>query len=205
MHLDLVTVVSFLVAFVAQGSRLFVGSRPFWSKLPGSVQVLLPPLVPALAALGQGLGGVKSWTDLAVVFMGCAALMLPGLPSNRSAAPLEAGKPPTLTPSAGDVAVSAQVVRLASIAPKRGDDGPDDPTLPPPSALPVIGFLLFATFALHASACGPRKPPCDQARMAVIVTECTARSQDCVNKGIAKDQCPSLVDCDKQIEKACDQ
>jgi hypothetical protein len=87
--LSVVQVVAFLIAFVAQFSRIFAATRPFWSKLPASVQVLLPPLVPALAALGQGLTGVKSWTDLTVVFIGCAALVLPGMPSNRSAAPLQ--------------------------------------------------------------------------------------------------------------------
>lgn len=91
--LSVVQVVAFLVAFVAQFSRIFAATRPFWSKLPASVQVLLPPLVPALAALGQGLTGVKSWTDLTVVFIGCAALVLPGMPSNRSVAPLQSSAP----------------------------------------------------------------------------------------------------------------
>lgn len=117
IHLDLLQSVAFLVAFTAQFSRLFVATRPLWSRLPASVQTLLPPMLPALAALAQGLGGVKTWTDLEIVFFGCAALLVPGLPSNRSAAKLQAGKPPTLTPSASDAAVASSMVASGSIAP----------------------------------------------------------------------------------------
>jgi len=117
IHLNLLQSVAFLIAFIAQFSRLFVASRPFWGRLPAWVQTVLPPMIPTLAALSQGLTGVKSWTDLGVVFLGCGALLLPGLPSNRSAAKLQAGKPPTVTPSASDAAVASAMVASGTIPP----------------------------------------------------------------------------------------
>lgn len=134
--LSVVQVVAFLIAFVAQFSRVFVATRPFWSKLPAAVQVLLPPLVPALAALGQGLAGVKSWTDLIVVFVGCAALVLPGLPSNRSAAPMQASKPVASKPSQGDVKVALKL-----------------------SVPPLVGLMIGCLLALGACSLFGSKSP----------------------------------------------
>jgi len=149
MHtIDIVQTVAFLAAFIALASRLFVASRPFWSRCPAWAQTLLPVLVPTLTAAAQGLAGVKSWSDLSVLFVVSAGMLLPGLPSNRSAAPLQAGKDPKLTPSAGDVAVAESLVAKASMRPP-----PDDTKLPP--FFPGGAALLLAIgLVSHTSACG---------------------------------------------------
>jgi hypothetical protein len=126
--LNIVQVVAFLGAFVALASRLFVASRPFWSRLPAFYQTFLPALVPALATFAQGLTGVKTWGDLSVQFVVCAAMLLPGLPSNRSAAPLQIGRPVTGNPSHGDVAVAA-ALRTGSVSPPPPPKGPSIPPL----------------------------------------------------------------------------
>lgn len=92
-------VVGFLVAFVASFSRIFAASKPFWSGRSAWFQMLAPQIALALGALGAGLaGGITSWTDLTVVFVGAGALLLPGLPSNRSTAPLPSTKNPVKVP-----------------------------------------------------------------------------------------------------------
>lgn len=92
-------VVAALLAFIASASRIFAASKPFWSGRPAWFQMLAPQIALALGALGTGLaGGVKSWTDLTVVFVGAGALLLPGLPSNRSAAPLPSKSNPVKVP-----------------------------------------------------------------------------------------------------------
>jgi len=93
MHFTVLQVVATLVAFLAQFSRIFAATKPFWSKLPAVVQVWLPPIVPFVAALQAQLSGVATWTDFTVALVVSAALLLPGAPSNRSAAPLQAAKP----------------------------------------------------------------------------------------------------------------
>lgn len=94
-------VVAALLAFIASASRIFAASKPFWSGRPAWFQMLAPQIALALGALGTGLaGGVKSWTDLTVVFVGAGALLLPGLPSNRSAAPLPSKDNPPMPPTA---------------------------------------------------------------------------------------------------------
>ncbi len=155
MHLDLISTIAFLVAFAAQASRLLVASRSFWSRLPAWTQTLLPVLVPTLATLAQGLTGVHTWGDLSVQFVICAGLLLPGLPSNRSSAPLQVGHIPTLTPSTGDVAVAETIIEKASMRPPPDDDS-DSKTPPwagPSAGAPVIGFLLVAMLAFHSTGC----------------------------------------------------
>jgi hypothetical protein len=93
MHFTVLQVVATIVAFLAQFSRIFSATKPFWGKLPAVVQVWLPPLIPFAAALQASLTGVTTWTDFAVALIVSAALLLPGAPSNRSAAPLQAAKP----------------------------------------------------------------------------------------------------------------
>jgi len=133
---DIVQTVAFLAAFIALASRLFVASRPFWSRFPAWAQTLLPVLVPTLTATLQGLTGVKSWSDLSVLFVVSAGMLLPGLPSNRSAAPLQAGKDPKRTPSAGDVAVAESMIANGSVRPPPSEDV----TIPPifPGALALL-------------------------------------------------------------------
>lgn len=93
MHITVVQVVATSIAFLAQFSRIFAATKPFWGKLPAAVQVWFPPLLPFVAALQAQLSaGVVSWTDLAVAVLVSSALLLPGAPSNRSAAPLQAAK-----------------------------------------------------------------------------------------------------------------
>jgi hypothetical protein len=123
--LNIVQIVAFLASFTALASRLFEASRPIWGRLPAWTQTLLPALVPAVAALAQGLTGVKSWSDLSVLFMVCFAMLLPGLPSNRSAAPLQGTKPQSVsrTPSAGDVAVASAIAN-GTIKPKASSAAP---------------------------------------------------------------------------------
>lgn len=142
-------IVAFLAAFAASGSRIFTATRAFWGRFPAWAQTLAPQIALALGALGTGIaGGIKSWTDLTVVFIGAFALLLPGLPSNRSAAPMQAGKPVVKEPSAGDQAVSAAIVKKASVPP------PSDKTPPwggPASS--VAALLLAVCFAHYITAC----------------------------------------------------
>jgi len=156
--LNIVQVVAFLGAFVALASRLFVASRPFWSRLPAFYQTLLPALVPALATFAQALTGVKTWGDLWVQFMVCAAMLLPGLPSNRSAAPMQASKPVSGTPSAGDVAVAKAMSSGAVQTPP----GPKPPSIPPLAAAGLFalcfvlgGCALFESKLPDAERCLP--------------------------------------------------
>jgi hypothetical protein len=193
---DIVQVVATLAAFIALASRLFVASRPFWSRFPAWAQTLLPVLVPTLTATAQGLSGVRSWSDLSVLFVVSAGMLLPGLPSNRSAAPLQAGKDPKLTPSAGDVAVAEAIVAKASARP---------PERMFPSSIPPALALLLVVCAFHAQACSSTKPPCDQAKLAGIVASCVVQSQQCVNQGKSEAECETLADCDAAIGKACGQ
>jgi len=93
LHVTVLQVVAILIAFLAQFSRIFAATKPFWGKLPAGIQVWLPPLLPFSAALQAQLAGVATWTDLTVALIVSAALLLPGAPSNRSAAPLQAPKP----------------------------------------------------------------------------------------------------------------
>jgi hypothetical protein len=85
LHLSVPVLVAFIVAFVAQFTRIFSATKPFWGRAPVWVQAWLPPLLPAVTALGAGVTGAQTWTDVAVAFLGAAALLLPGAPSNRTA------------------------------------------------------------------------------------------------------------------------
>lgn len=92
-------IVAFLVAFVASFSRIFAVSKPFWALMPGWAQVLFPQLSLAIGAIGAGLaGGINSPTDLVVVFVAAGALLVPGVPSNRSSDPLPGNKTPSVPP-----------------------------------------------------------------------------------------------------------
>jgi hypothetical protein len=93
MHFTVVQVVALALAFLAQFSRIFAATKPFWGKLPAVVQVWLPPVLPFVASLQATLTGATTWTDFAVALIVSAALLLPGAPSNRSAAPLKAAQP----------------------------------------------------------------------------------------------------------------
>lgn len=153
---DIVQVVATLTAFIALTSRLFIASRPFWSRFPAWAQTLLPVLVPTLTATIQGLAGVRSWSDLSVLFVVSAGMLLPGLPSNRSAAPLQAGKEVKNLPSAGDVAVAEVVAQKISMRPPSAAFFP--PSVPPGAIalLFAIGFSL-----LHSTGCGAPKSAAD--------------------------------------------
>jgi hypothetical protein len=93
MHFTVLQVVALSLAFLAQFSRIFAATKPFWGKLPAAVQVWLPPILPFAASLQAQLAGVVSWTDFTVALIVSAALLLPGAPSNRSTAPLKAAQP----------------------------------------------------------------------------------------------------------------
>lgn len=93
LHVTVLQVAAILIAFLAQFSRIFAATKPFWGKLPAVVQVWLPPFLPFAAALQAALVGVTTWTDFAVAVIVSLALLLPGAPSNRSSAPLQAPKP----------------------------------------------------------------------------------------------------------------
>ena len=93
MHFTPVQLAALAIAFLAQFSRIFSATKPFWGRLPAAVQIWLPPMLPFVAALQAGLTGAQTWTDFAVVTITSAALLLPGAPSNRSAAPLKAPSP----------------------------------------------------------------------------------------------------------------
>jgi len=197
MHPTLITIVAYLTAAALSATRILVATRPIWGKLPATVQVVLPLAIPALATLVQELAGVKTGIDLTTAIIGAVLMAVPGLPSNRSAAPLQAGKESTREPSAGDVAVAESLIAKASVAPP-----PTSETKLPPM-FPGAGALLLVVCAFHANACAPSKPPCDQAKLAAVVTICTAKSQECVNEGKSKSECEALSQCDLQIEQAC--
>jgi hypothetical protein len=100
LHVTVLQVAATLIAILAQFSRIFAATKPFWGKLPAAAQVWLPPLLPFAAALQAQLAGVTSWTDFTVALIVSLALLMPGAPSNRSSAPLRAPqpfKPPPLT------------------------------------------------------------------------------------------------------------
>ena len=144
--LDIIQVVAFLSAFLASFSRLFVATRPFWSMCPAWLQTFAPALVPALATAAQGLTGAKSWTDLGVLFIVCGAMLLPGLPSNRSAAKLKSGDAPTKPPSNSDLALALAITN--DTAPKA-----KNPSIPPFASCLCIALLVFLpSCALFAAA-----------------------------------------------------
>ncbi len=203
MHtIDIVQTVAFLAAFVALASRLFVASRPFWSRLPAWAQTLLPVLVPTLTAAAQGLTGVKSWSDLSVLFVVSAGMLLPGLPSNRSAAPLQAGKESKKEPSAGDVAVAESMIAKASIAPPSNGQ-----RMFPSSIPPALALLLAIGFAFHAQGCASSQAgACDPAD-AVRITEKYRAGMSVQCKGYTFADCPHRDELeaqrDKELEAAC--
>jgi len=135
-------IVSMLAAAITSFSRVFEQTRPAWGRLPAWVQSLAPTILAACGFIVAGLAHVTTATDLTVVIVGGLMVLLPGLPSNRSAAPLKAGKPVTGTPSAGDLAVAASI-----------KTGSDDEKLPPPPK-PPSGLAVASLFVLCASMTG---------------------------------------------------
>jgi len=132
---SLPVIVALLAAALTSFSRVFEVTRPGWGRLPAWFQTLAPTLLTACGAIVAGLAHVSTGTDLAVVIVGGVMAILPGLPSNRSAAPLKAGKPITGTPSSGDVAV-ASALASGSIRPK-------PPGVPPFAVCLCIGLLVL--------------------------------------------------------------
>lgn len=62
----------------------------------------------------------------------------------------------------------------------------------------------FAVVALVLVGCGaaaPVAPPCDQATLIGIVTECTIRSEECASKGVPEGECAALAECDQRLDK----
>lgn len=119
MSLTPIQVVTFVLAVCAQATRILPATKPFWAKLPAVVQIWLPPLVPFVAALQASIAGAQTWTDLVVVGFGCAALIVPGAPSNRSSAPLQAAKPfipPPMGPMGGMMLIACLVLSLPGCA-----------------------------------------------------------------------------------------
>lgn len=99
-------IVAALAAALTSFSRIFAVTRAGWSRCPAWFQTTAPLLLTAAGGIVASLAGVTTWTDLVVVVVAGVFAVLPGAPSNRSAAPMQAGKPATATPSAGDVAVA---------------------------------------------------------------------------------------------------
>ncbi len=85
MHLQVVQIVTFIAAFAISATRILTASKPFWSYAPSWLTGLLPGLLVAIPALGQGVIGAQSWTDLTVAFLVAGALMLPGIHSHTVA------------------------------------------------------------------------------------------------------------------------
>lgn len=143
---SLPVIVSMLAAALTSFSRVFDATRPGWGKLPAWFQTLAPTLLMASGAIVAGLAHVATGTDLTVVIVGGLMLVLPGLPSNRSAAPMQSSKPVTGTPSAGDVKVAAAMAS-GVVAPTP----PKDPK--PPSFPPLAAAGLFALCLVLCSSC----------------------------------------------------
>jgi hypothetical protein len=144
-------VVAALIAALTSFSRVFEATRPGWCRLPAWAQTLAPLLLTAAGGIVAGLAGVTTSTDLMVVIVAGVFSVLPGAPSNRSAAPMQAGKPVTGTPSAGDHAVVAVVnAKNAKAAP---------PPAPPSGmsggsvAGSIAGSLLVIVLSFHSVGC----------------------------------------------------
>lgn len=121
-------IVSILAAGLTSFSRVFDATRPGWGRLPAWLQTLAPSLLVASGAIVAGLAHVVTGTDLAVVIVGGIFLAFPGAPSNRSAAPMQIGKPVTGNPSHGDVALAA-ALKVGSVSPPPPPKGPSVPPL----------------------------------------------------------------------------
>jgi hypothetical protein len=142
-------IVAALIAALTSFSRVFEVTRAGWGRLPAWFQTLAPSLLTASGAIVAGLAHVATPTDLVVVIVAGVMLILPGAPSNRSAAPMQASKPVTGTPSAGDIAVAATVKANADKLP---------PPPKPPSGIggglsSAAGLLLLAVLCFHSSGC----------------------------------------------------
>ena len=89
--LTVVQIATEVVAFSAAATRVLGATKPFWASLPAWLESALPAVLVALPALGEGVAGAKSWTDLSVNFLVAGALLLPGLHSHSVGATV----PPT--------------------------------------------------------------------------------------------------------------
>lgn len=85
MHLQIVQIVTFVIAFTLSATRVLNASKALWSLLPPVVSGALPSLVIAVPALSQAVVGAQSWTDLAVAFLVAGSLLLPGIHSHTVA------------------------------------------------------------------------------------------------------------------------
>jgi hypothetical protein len=89
--LTVIQVVTDVAAFTAAATRVLGATKPFWAKAPAWLASALPAVLVALPALGEGVMGAKTWTDLSVSFLVAGALLLPGLHSHSVGATV----PPT--------------------------------------------------------------------------------------------------------------
>lgn len=96
--MNVVQVVTFIVAFALAASRILNATKPFWSVFPAWLARVMPALVVAVPALGQLIAGAQTWTDVSVAFLTAGALFMPGSASHLSA---PASKPPSFPPIAG--------------------------------------------------------------------------------------------------------
>lgn len=98
--MNVVQVVTFIVAFALAASRILNATKPFWSIFPAWLARVMPALVVAVPALGQLIAGAQTWTDVSVAFLTAGALFMPGSASHLSASNSGA-KPPSFPPLAG--------------------------------------------------------------------------------------------------------
>lgn len=111
MHLQVVQIVTFVVAFSMAASRILNGSKPFWGLMPPWLAGVLPSVVVAVPALGQVVVGAQTWTDLTVAFMAAGALLLPGTHSHTVALLPPSG--PGSAPRAGLIGAAALLLVFA--------------------------------------------------------------------------------------------
>jgi hypothetical protein len=63
-------------------------------------------------------------------------------------------------------------------------------------------LLSLAWIAFGCAGCATEKPPCDATTVAAMAAACAARVQtECVGKGIPREECTVIAECDKAADE----
>lgn len=150
LHLQVVQVVTFIIAFTLAATRILSASRSWWSVLPTWLAGILPSLIVAVPALGQAVVGAQTWTDLTVAFLTAGALLLPGAHSHTVEV-----KPPN-GPGAGVAAICLAlalpfgVAACASLGPLLAQVASD--LADGANVLDAVAAAVSSWFAVHPDA-----------------------------------------------------
>lgn len=137
MHIQVVQLVTFIIAFTLAASRILNATKAFWSLMPPVVAGIAPSLVVAVPALGQLVVGAQTWTDLAVAFLTAGALLLPGTHSHTVQVNKPNGPGSTIAGAAGlMIAIAFSALSLQGCAWFKGSFWPNvEHCAPTPAAL----------------------------------------------------------------------